>query len=295
MIAFLNGQFLPEEQAFISIFDRGFLYGDGLFETMRVYDGEPFQWTAHRERLQRGADLLRLHLPYDKKTLRHYAAELVRANRMPEAILRMQLTRGRGDRGYGIQGANEPSLTMTLHPVPTSSRQNQPRWRLTTATTRVASRDPLLAYKTCNRLTSILARVEAENLGAEEALLLNENDLVVETSSANIFWLADGIVCTPPLNTGALPGITRLVVLDLCQILHQQAREKTAPLEEIKRADSVFLTLSSWGIVEAAALDEVQFAESPLVALLRDAYEKRVGQEKSTALRQNAREKDRLA
>ena len=285
MIMFLNGQFVPEEQAFISVFDRGFLYGDGLFETMRVDNQEPFQWTAHRERLQRGADFLRIHLPYDHKTMRHYAAELIRANRMPEAILRLQVTRGRGPLGYGIQGASAPSLVMTLHPLPPTARLSPPRWRLATSSLRICSQDPLLPYKTCNRLGSILSRAEAETRSADEALLLNEHGQAVETSSANLFWTEGGKICTPPLSTGALPGITRAVVLDISQQLALATQEIAAPLAEIKRADSVFLTLSTWGIVEVGSLDEVCFPHSPLLATLRSAYELRRSHEPSTALR----------
>jgi branched-chain amino acid aminotransferase len=285
VIICVNGQFVPEEQALISVFDRGFLYGDGLFETMRVDHQEPFQWAAHHDRLQRGANFLRMHLPYDHKTLRHYAAELIRANRMPEAILRLQVTRGRGLRGYGVQGAGEPNLVMTLDSLPATARLSAPRWRLATSTLRVFSQDPLVPYKTCNRLGSILAQAEAQSRGVDEALLLNEHGQVVETSSANLFWMAGDEVYTPPLNAGALPGITRAVVLDICQQLTLATREKAAPLAEIKRADCVFLTSSTWGIVEVNSLDEVTLGSTPLLATLRAAYEQRRSQEPSTALR----------
>ncbi|HEX4644553.1 MAG TPA: aminotransferase class IV, partial [Verrucomicrobiae bacterium] len=107
---FLNGQFVPEEQAVVSVFDRGFLYGDGLFEALRVYNGQPFRWTQHLERLQRGADFLKIRLPFTAAELRNHAAELIRRNQMPECLLRLVLSRGVGPRGYSPRGADLPVL-----------------------------------------------------------------------------------------------------------------------------------------------------------------------------------------
>src|SRR5213594_3375395 len=110
MIVFLNGQFVPEERAVVSVFDRGFLYGDGLFETVRVYAGQPFRWPQHLQRLERGAEFLRLRMPFEAATLTRFARELMEHNRMFEAVLRLTLSRGVGQRGYSAKGADQPFL-----------------------------------------------------------------------------------------------------------------------------------------------------------------------------------------
>src|SRR5213593_2119906 len=189
MLVFLNGQFLPEEQAVVSVFDRGFLYGDGLFETLAVFNGTPFRWAPHWARLQRGAEFLKITLPFPSEALRGFAAQLIAQNQMPASLLRLTLSRGVGVRGYSPKGADRPSLIMSLHPRPASGLPTLPRWRLITSRLRLPANEPLAQFKTCNKLPQILARAEADAAGAEEALLLNTDGFVVEASSSNLFWL----------------------------------------------------------------------------------------------------------
>src|SRR5437867_2224291 len=151
MIVFLNGQFVPQEQAVISVFDRGFLYGDGLFETLRVCGGKPFCWRQHVERLERGAAFLKLRLPFGAQQLEQFAAQLIQQNRMPEALLRITLSRGVGPRGYSPTGATQPLLVMSLHPVPAVDLQQPVQWRLFTSSIRLPAREPLAQFKTCNK------------------------------------------------------------------------------------------------------------------------------------------------
>ncbi len=117
MDVFLNGQFVAETQAVVSINDRGFMYGDGLFETMRVFNGRPFRMAQHLERMVRGADFLKIKLPFTPKELQQCAAQLIEKNQMPDSILRVMLTRGPGERGYTPKGAAAPVVVMTLHPA----------------------------------------------------------------------------------------------------------------------------------------------------------------------------------
>ena len=173
MIVFLNGRFVPEEQALVSVFDRSFLYGDGLFETMRVFGGRPFRWAQHLERLERGAQFLKMSLPFPATALRGLAGELIDQNNMPEALLRVTLSRGVGNRGYSPRGAGHPSLLMSLHSAPVFDFEKPPRWRLATSSFRLPANEPLAQFKTCNKLPQILARAQADEAGADEALLLN--------------------------------------------------------------------------------------------------------------------------
>src|SRR5438067_2243995 len=137
MTVFLNGEFVPEQRAVISVFDRSFLYGDGLFETMRVFNGRPFRWNQHLERLRSGADFLKIVLPFSSEALRDFAEHLIATNKMPDSLLRLTLSRGIGQRGYSPKGAERPSLVMSLHPAPSVDVQNPPRWRLVTSSLRL--------------------------------------------------------------------------------------------------------------------------------------------------------------
>ena len=269
MQVFLNGRFVPEEQAVIPITDRGFLYGDGLFETLRVSSGRPLWWDRHMERLQRGAGLLRLPLPWPAESLRGFAAKLVAQNEMPESMLRITLTRGSGPRGYSTKSANCPTLAMTLHPllVPPLSV------RLLMASQRIPANDPAANCKTASKLTQVLARAEAEDRDADEALLLNTDGNVCEAASSNLFWLEGGAVCTPPLSDGPLAGITRFLVMDLCGSRNIRAIERSVRPDGLFEADGVFLTNSGWGIVPAAELDGRPLRQSPFVGELQAAYE----------------------
>jgi|SRR5579859_997020 len=274
MLVFLNGQFVPEEQAVVSVFDRGFLYGDGLFEALRVYDSRPFRWTQHLERLQRGADFLKIRVPFTAAELRNHAAELIRRNQMPECLLRLVLSRGVGPRGYSPRGADHPALVMSLHPAPVIDPKNPPRWRLITSSCRLPANEPLAQFKTCNKLQQVLARAEADAASAHEALLLNTDGKVAETSSGNVFWIDGNAVCTPPVTSPVLPGVTRAVIMEICQGLGIPTRETAVPPRELLRAQGVFLSLTSMGIVEVISLDGQPLNQSPLVPQIRAAYEK---------------------
>ena len=276
MIVFLNGQFVPEEKAVVSVLDRGFLYGDGLFESIRVYGGIPFRWPQHLARLQRGAEFLNLRSPFSADELRQFADQLVTHNHLPEALLRLTLSRGIGPRGYSPRGADQPNLIMTLHPTPRVDRRNLACWKLVTASLRVPAKEKLNAFKTCNKLPQILARAEAEAQGADEALLLNTDGEVAEAASSNLFWIANGAVCTTPLESGILAGVTRSIVLELCASLGIPAREIAIKPEALRRADGLFLSLSTLGIVEVISLDDHNLECSPVTEQIRVGYDRLV-------------------
>jgi aminodeoxychorismate lyase len=282
MIVFLNDQFVPAEQAVVSVFDRSFLYGDGLFETMPVYGGRPFRWSQHLERLTRGAEFLKIRLPFPLKEMRKLAGELIERNQMPNALLRLTLSRGVGERGYSPQGAESPLVTMTLHPAPSVDPENPPRWRLFTSSIRLPITDPVATFKANNRLPQILARAEAEAAGADEALLLNTNGEVAETAGANLFWVYRETLFTTPSGRGALPGITRAVVLEVCQALAVPTNKRVIKPESLRKAEGIFVTLSSLGVVPVVNLDGEPVNESPLVEKIRLAYHDVVRRETGT-------------
>jgi aminodeoxychorismate lyase len=273
MIIFLNGQFVPQEQALVSVLDRGFLYGDGLFETMRVVRGQPFRWQQHLERLEHGADFLRIRLPFDAGSLRTHAEQLIARNQMPESLLRLTVTRGVGPRGYSPQGAQRPTVAMSLHPASALGSQSPVRWRLITSIAfRLPAGQPLAQFKTCNKLAQIMARAEADAAQADEALLLNTDGYVVEGASSNLFWIQDNVVCTPPLASGVLAGVTRAVVQAICPQLGLAVREANIRPEELRRSQGLFLSLSSVGIAEGVSLDGEAVDQSALVTRIRTAF-----------------------
>jgi branched-chain amino acid aminotransferase len=266
---FLDGEFLPIEQAVIPVDDRGFLYGDALFETMPFYSGVPFRWAAHLARLEQGLKLLRIALPYHAAKLEGFASELVKVNGMPDCVLRLTVSRGSAPRGYSIKLAQKPRVLMTLHPLPKKSAEG---WRLITSSFRVLADDPLNQFKTASKVRSVLARAEAEEQGADEALLLNERGEITEGAATNVFSIERGVVRTPPLAAGILPGITRAVVFEICAHLGIEISEQPMTSSDLFGAEGVFLTVSTAGIVGAIALDARPLAQSAVIARLQAAY-----------------------
>lgn len=270
MLVFLNGQFVPEAQAVVPVNDRGFMYGDGLFETMRVCGGQPFRLAQHLERMTRGADFLKIECPFTPKELQEFAGQLIEQNQMPEAILRVVLTRGPGERGYAPRADCRPTVVMTLHPAPPL---DQPvAWNLVTSSYRIPAADPLASFKTLNKLTHIMARSEAVEQGADEALLLNTNGEVAETTSGNLFWVYQDSICTVPTGRGVLPGITRAVVLEICQALGFPTNKRVIKPDALRNAHGIFITQSALGIVPVTVLNGEPVTPSPLVDQIARAY-----------------------
>lgn len=284
MIAFLNGKYLPEERATVSVLDRAFLYGDGLFETIRLYDGWAFRWDQHFQRLQNGAEFLHIAIPFSKFALREAAARLVSKNKIKNALLRITLSRGVGVRGYSPAGAHQPTLAMTLHPLPKTRATLPPRWRLAVASARVPAGDRLANFKTCNKLANVLARAEAETAGADEALLLNTDGEIAEAASSNFFWIERETICTPPIALGVLPGVTRAFVFELCRALDLKIVEKKIRPRAVLRASGAFLTMSSLGIVEVSALEGKILSRSPWVQKLAAEYDRAARRERGEGI-----------
>ena len=272
MIVFLNGQFVPEPQALVPVNDRGFMYGDGLFETMRVCGGRPFRMAQHLERMTRGADFLKIKCPFTPKELQNFAGQLIGQNQMPEAVLRVTLTRGPGERGYTPQTDSQPTVVMTLHTAPPMDVENPVQWRLITSSYRIPAGDPLSSFKTANKLVHVMARMEAVEKDADEALLINTNGEVAETASGNLFWVYQENICTAPTGRSVLPGIMRAVVLEICRTLGLPTNKRIIKPGVLRNADGIFITQSVLGIVPVTTLDGEPVAPSPLVEQISRAY-----------------------
>ena len=272
MLVFLNGQFVPEAQAVVPVNDRGFMYGDGLFETMRVCGGRPFRMVQHLERMTRGADFLKIRCPFTPKELVDFAEQLIEKNQLPEAILRVTLTRGPSERGYTPQIDSKPTVVMTLHTAPPLDAGNPVQWRLITSSYRIPAGDPLSSFKTANKLIHIMARMEAVEKGADEALLINAKGEVAEAASGNLFWVYQDNICTVPTGRGVLPGITRSVVLEICQMLGVPTNKCIIKPKALRNSEGIFITQSALGIVPVTALDGEPVTPSPLLDPVLRAY-----------------------
>jgi aminodeoxychorismate lyase len=270
-IVCLNGRFLPDSSASVPVLDRCFLYGDGLFETIRVSAGQPCHWSLHLERLTRGARFLRISFPVPPDDLLSQALELIDLNSLPNALLRLTLSRGVGPRGYSPIGAIKPALVMTLHATPAVPHPHPPAWHVITSSFRVPARDPLTRFKTCNRLPYVLARIEADEANADDALLLNHDGHVAESSCANLFWIHDDILHTPPLASGPLEGITRARLLQLAPRLQIRTIEQDVQPDALTTCHGSFLTLTSHGVVQIATIDGQSIPDHPLIARCRQA------------------------
>ena len=279
MIVFLNGEFVPEEKAVVSVFDRSFRYGDGLFEALLVVNGKMFRWAEHAARMERSAEFLQLSIPYSREEMCRIAQELIERNGLPDAVLRLQVSRGTGPRSYAPTGEEKPVVVMSLHPAPARNPASPVGCKLTVCSMRVATNDPLAGLKSCSRLLQVLAATEARARQADEALLVNTDGHVTEGSTSNVFWIDGGTVCTPPLTTGALPGVTRAVLLEICAALNLPWQETRLRPDQLRETDGVFLSVSTRGVVEAGSLDGTALRRSPLTPRLRDELEKLIARE----------------
>jgi aminodeoxychorismate lyase len=280
MIVFLNGKFMPQAEAVVPLNDRGLLYGDGLFETARVVNGRPFRLAQHLERLHRGADFLKIKLPFTPKEIHTFAAELIEKNSLPESVLRVMLTRGPGERGYTPSLTDDkPMLALTLYPLPAACHDETLQWSMVTSKFHIPAHDPISGFKTTNKLLNVLARVDAHERGADEALLLNTNGEVAESAGGNVFWIYQNRVCTVPSGRGVLPGITRAVILEICQSLGLETNKRVVKPQQLQKSEGIFVTQSILGIVPIVAFDGQPIPPSPLVDQISSAYQEILARE----------------
>lgn len=274
MRVYLNGSYVAEDEAAIPIDDRGFLYGDALYESLRLYRGGFFRFSEHWQRLARGARALRIEAPPEDE-LREIAGRLVQSNGVDDGSLRITLTRGRGGAGLGTLGVGPPTLLVTLRSIP------QARWRRAesgfTAIVASARRSPVglpSSIKSANRLDAILARLEADEAGVDEAILVSAEGDVAEGTTSNVFWRTGDRLCTPALDIGILPGVTRLTVLEVCRELDVDVEEGRWAVDALREAEEIFLTMSSLGPVRVVQLDGTVLTPpaAPLFPRVHDAY-----------------------
>lgn len=278
-ICWLNGKLVPMEEARISPHDRGFLYGDGLFETMRAYGGVIFRMEAHLERLDEGARALRFPYGLDMDYLAEACFHVLWTNELQDAYVRVTVTRGVGGLPSEMAGTERPTALVTAREF--SGYPAETMTAHVASVTRNAT-SPLSRVKSLNYLDNALSRAEATDAGADEALLLDASGHVVEGSSSNVFAVLDGTVTTPPVSAGVLAGITRGCVLELCEQLDVPTSDDLLALNEFVSADEAFLTNSLMEIMPLVSVDGRAIgtgAPGPVTSQLRDAYRDLVARE----------------
>ena len=256
MIVYLNGAWIDAQHASIPIDDRGFLLADGVFETARLVHGKFFRLDQHLDRLAESAGQLKLQLPA-RADLAGIVHEIAQRNRLDEASIRITITRGRGGRGMDTRGAGPPTVLLTIAPVADDWQQKARQgWQLITAQTRRPSpRSVPAQLKALGRVYSILAHLEAEAAGVDDALLLTSEDAIAEGPTWNFFWRKGNLLRTAALEGGILEGVTRGIVLNLAEQQGYQTEEGLWPRAELDDADEAFASMTSVGLVSIRSLD----------------------------------------
>jgi branched-chain amino acid aminotransferase len=255
---YLNGKFVPRSEAKVSAFDRGYLYGDGVFEGIRAYNGRIFRLDQHVERLYRGAKAIALEVPLTPEEFRDIMIETVRRNNLRDCYIRVIVSRGEGDLGLDPRNCVDAATVVVI----ASSIALYPKQvyeeglDVITCTTRrnlPTALNPQI--KSLNYLNNILAKIEVVRAGAHEGLMLNHLGYVAEATGDNVFVWRGGKLITPPVHTGILEGITRQVVLELAQEMELPVREDMLTLFEVYSADECLLTGTAAEVVPVARVD----------------------------------------
>jgi len=257
MLVYVNGKFLSKDDAKISVFDHGFLYGDGVYETMRAYRGRIFLVSKHLARLKQSADAISLSLPLPLDKIGEALNEALTVNKLNEAYIRIQISRGAGEIGLDPALCPAPSMVIMTRPFKdyppelyangvdvaiVQTRRNHP-----------LALDP--AIKGTNFLNNILAKIESIKTGAYEGIMLNWKGYVAEGTISNIFTVKKGVLHTPHLDTGILEGITRDLVLHLARKEKIPTREMLMRPKDLIKADECFITNTTIEVLPVTAID----------------------------------------
>lgn len=283
--AYVNGTIAPVDEAVISVRDRGFLYGDAAFETIRVYGGTCFAWDRHFERLHESCSTLEIEFPYSRDFLRNAIAETLASAGYRDAYVRLSITRGTQSGRLTPECDTSPSVVILTEPLPRGGVHGTPVWdgpaTCTFTTVQRPSVEALPAHaKTHNYLNGILGRLEARAVGVDESLFLDSNRNVTEGATSNLFFVRDGTVLTPSVDDlPILPGITREIVCSVAERESIPVSTGSWPIDPVLQADEVFLTNSTWEIRPVNRIDETTFSSSTITDQLIDSFDELVENE----------------
>ncbi|HPP73834.1 MAG TPA: aminotransferase class IV [Armatimonadota bacterium] len=270
---YINGEIISADQARVSVFDRGFMRGDGVFETLRTYSGELFKLDQHLARLDHGMEVLRFPARSADLGLKAAVLETVKAVEVDNARVRVQVTRGCGTTGFTAHADTAPTVIITVHPITQGPAEPL---KVITASVRRDERSPLVSVKTINYIPSILALMEAHDAGADDAILLNYAGNVAEGCASNVFLYHSGKLITPDLASGVLPGIIRATVIEIAESLGIPVEEKPVDSSLLESADEIFMTSSTREVAPVAMVNGKQVGQGShdIARLLENEYRK---------------------
>lgn len=274
MWVYVNDRFVPKEEAVVSVFDHGFLYGDGVFETLRAYQGRVFQLAEHLARLERSASTLGIALLVPRDRLADLVRESLTRNRLQEAYLRITVTRGPAEIGLDPALCKAPTVVIVAKPF-----QPYPEWFYTHGVSVIVAqtrRNPPASLpphvKSLNFLNNILAKMEATAAGAHEAVLLNHQGEVTEGTISNVFVVQGGRLRTPTVECGILAGITRNVVLGIARELGIPTDETHLTVDDLTGAEECFLTSTTQEVLPVTTVEGRRIGEGRPGAITRQLH-----------------------
>jgi len=281
-VIYLNEKIVPKNKACVSVFDHGFLYGDGIYETLRAYNGIVFKVDEHVERLFRSASMLDLKIPKTRESIKKAVYDTLKANNQNEAVVRLTISRGAGPVGLDPELCPKPTFVIITKDFKEYPRKFYIKGvTIAMAKTRRNFKGALNPQiKSLNFLNNILAKIEASKNGAYEAVMLNYRGYIAEGTITNIFFIKKGVLCTPGIDVGILDGITRRIILDSAIELGIKIREGHFRKNELFRADEVFISNTTMEVLPVSRIDNVTVAKAPgnITKALHRAYKKKVAE-----------------
>jgi len=278
MYVYVNGKIVHAREAFISVFDHGFLYGDGIYETLRVYDGAVFKLDEHLIRLFRSASLIGLSIPLDLNHLKIAIYETLIANALRNAYVRLTISRGKGSIGLDPDLCPEPTVVIFAQEFKEYPKEFYKNGiHLIISSTRRNCREAINPQiKSLNFLNNILAKMEAKRKNAHEAVMLNIHGKLTEGTISNIFFYKDRTLCTPSLECGILDGITRGMIIDLALREGIQIKEGQFSKKDMYAAEEVFITNTTMEVMPASKVDDQRFDVGNGAKFFRTIYQQEV-------------------
>jgi branched-chain amino acid aminotransferase len=290
LLIYIDGKFYPKSEAKVSVYDHGLLYGDGVFEGIRAYDGVVFKLKEHIDRLYTSAHTIMLQIPLSKEKMTRAVLDTLKKNKLKDAYIRLVVTRGVGDLGLDPRKCSKATVIVITEPRISLHSKEKKEKGITTMITWV-KRDPVDAttheVKSLNYLNSVLAKIESNVSGVDEAICLDKTGFVCEGVAENVFIVKEGKVITPPTSTGALRGITRIAVMKLAEKFGYTLEERNITPNELFTADEVFLTGTAAEIAPVREVNRRTISDGkpgPITKRLMQEFDKMVRNPKEGTL-----------
>ncbi len=274
----INGKLFDKADAKVSVYDHGLLYGDGIFEGLRIYNHKVFKFREHLERLYEGARVIKLEIPYSREQLAEHVNATVKANEKKDGYIRLVVTRGAGSLGIDPRKTGDPQVIIIVDDIALYPPELYAHGMevITAPTVRTATNALNPRVKSLNYLNNIMAKMEAIQAGCQEAIMLNHKGEVAECTADNIFLVKRGTLKTPPADAGILEGITRGVVLELARAAGIPAQEIALTRHDVFIADEVFLTGTGAEIIGVTKVDGRAIGNGkpgPITRQLRERFQ----------------------